>query len=241
MSNPLLQFDILTLFPDFFRSPLETSLLGRAVQQGLIGIKLHNIRDWATDKHRTVDDLPYGGGPGMVLKPEPIIAALEAVAGPGSRKIYLSPRGRLFRQADIPNYLKQDQIVLLCGRYEGVDQRVIDHFVDEELSIGDYILSGGEAAALVFIEAVSRLVPGVVGEKESLDDETFSVGATGLLEYPQYTRPEEFRGHRVSPVLLSGDHQKIARWRQEQSRLITRDRRPDLLKPAPLTRKAHRV
>lgn len=224
-----MQFDILTLFPEFFKTPLEASLIGKAIDRGLLTVRIHNIRDWSEDKHKTVDDLPYGSGPGMVMKPGPIVAALEAVKKPGAhfRRIYFSPRGVPLRQDRLATYQGYDQLVLLCGRYEGVDQRVIDHFIDEEVSIGDYVLAGGELPALVFLEAVSRLLPGVVGKEESLREESF---AQGFLEYPQYTRPELFREFRVPSVLLSGDHQKITQWRQEQALEITRRKRPDLLK-----------
>lgn len=218
------QFELLTLFPGFFTSPLQTSLLGKAIEKKLIAIQIHDIRHWATDRHRTADDLPYGGGPGMVMKPEPIVASLEAIQktamGKKSRRLYLSPKGRRLEQKQLKEYLAFDQLILLCGRYEGVDQRVIDHYIDEEVSIGDYVLAGGEVAALVFIEAVSRLIPGVIGREESLEEESFS--EEGFLEYPHYTRPEEFRGHRVPEILLSGDHKKIAEWRQKVARELSR-------------------
>lgn len=222
----MIRFDILTLFPEYFRTPLETSLMGKARQKGLFSIDIHDIRDWATDRHRQADDLAYGGGPGMVMKPEPIVAAITAVDRGKGRKIYFSPRGKPLRQNDLAAYREYDQLILLCGRYEGVDQRAIDYHIDEEISMGDYILAGGEVAALVFLEAVCRLIPGVVGREESLRDESFSP----LLEYPQYTRPEIFEGHRVPPVLLSGDHRKIAAWRREKAIEITKKRRPELLK-----------
>ncbi|MBI2980940.1 MAG: tRNA (guanosine(37)-N1)-methyltransferase TrmD [Deltaproteobacteria bacterium] len=222
------RFDLLTIFPDFFASPLKTSLLGKAVESHLLEVRIHDIRDWAVDRHGTVDDLPYGGGPGRVMRPEPIVQGLETIPKEKRcRRIYFSPRGRLLRQADLPGYLLLDQLILLCGRYEGVDQRVLDHFIDEELSVGDYVLNGGEAAALVFIEALSRLMPGFIGSEESLGEESFS---SGRLEYPHYTRPELFRGHQVPPVLLSGDHKKIKAWRENASHEITLERRPDLLK-----------
>lgn len=222
------QFELLTLFPGFFTSPLQTSLLGKALEKKLIAVQVHDIRHWATDRHRTADDLPYGGGPGMVMKSEPIVASLEAIQktamGKKSRRLYLSPKGRRLEQKQLKEYLAFDQLILLCGRYEGVDQRVIDHYIDEEVSIGDYVLAGGEVAALVFIEAVSRLIPGVIGREESLEEESFS--EEGFLEYPHYTRPEEFRGHRVPEILLSGDHKKIAEWRQKMARELSRKKRP---------------
>lgn len=222
-----MHFDILTLFPEYFDSPLKISLLSKAIGSGKLEVSLHNIRDRAVDRHGTVDELPYGGGAGMVMRPEPIVAALEAIPKLEKyRRIYLSPRGEPLKQNRISSYLQLDQIILLCGRYEGIDQRVIDHFIDEELSIGDYVLSGGEVAALVFIEALSRLMPGFLGKEESLREESFSP----LLEYPQYTRPEEFRGLKVPQILLSGDHKKIREWREKASLEITQRRRPDLLK-----------
>lgn len=234
-----LQFDILTLFPSLFDSPFSHSILKRAQEAGLISIRLRDIRDFTEDKHRKVDDIPYGGGPGMVMKPEPIVAAIEGTVLPKkkSRRIYFSPQGRLLKQGHLPSYLEYEQLILLCGRYEGIDERVVEGFIDEEVSIGDYILTGGEFAAMVFVDAVARLVPGVLGEGESLKSESFSVGASdanggaqSLLEYPQYTRPPEFRGQGVPEVLLSGDHKKIGAWRREQAFERTRRKRPDLLK-----------
>ncbi|HSA59805.1 MAG TPA: tRNA (guanosine(37)-N1)-methyltransferase TrmD [bacterium] len=224
-----LQFDILTLFPSLFDSPFSHSILKRAQEAGLISIRLRDIRDFTEDKHRRTDDIPYGGGPGMVMKPGPAVAAIEAAAVPGKkvRRIYFSPQGRPLNQEHLAAYLEYDQLVLLCGRYEGVDERVIEHFIDEEVSIGDYILTGGEFAAMVFVDAVSRLIPGVLGEEGSLKNESFSAS---LLEYPQYTRPPEFRGHKVPEVLLSGDHAKIEAWRREMALERTRKKRPDLLK-----------
>ncbi len=221
------RFDILTLFPRIFESPFSFSILNRAVTQNLIAIHVHDIRQHAHDRHRTADDIPYGGGPGMVMKPEPIVEAIEAATQVGlkSRRIYLSPQGRVLKQADLKSYLDYDQLILLCGHYEGVDERVIEHFIDEEVSIGDYVLTGGEFPAMVFIDAVARLIPGVLGAEESLKDESFSLP---LLEYPHYTRPPEFRGHKVPDILLSGDHQKIERWRREQALLRTKKKRPDL-------------
>lgn len=221
-----MRIDVLTIFPEFFRGALETSLLGKAVARGLVEIALHQIRDHATDRHRIVDDTPYGGGHGMVMKPEPIVGALEAVARPGARRILLSARGERFTQRRARELAEDEAgFVLVCGRYEGVDERVTA-FIDEQLCIGDYVLSGGETAAVVVIDAVVRLIPGVVGNPGSLTEESF---ASGMLEYPQYTRPEVFRGMRVPDVLLSGNHADIERWRREEARAATAERRPDLL------------
>jgi len=234
-----LQFDILTLFPQLFDSPFSHSILKRAKEAGLISIRLTDIRNFTQDKHRRADDIPYGGGPGMVMKPEPIVAAIESVSETGkqARRIYFSPQGRPLQQKHLAEYLKYDQLILLCGRYEGVDERAIELVIDEEVSIGDYILTGGEFAAMVFVDALSRLVPGVLGEEESLKNESFAspfekgeqVGSP-LLEYPQYTRPPEFRGLKVPNILLSGDHAKIEEWRRAQALERTRRKRPDLLK-----------
>jgi tRNA (guanine37-N1)-methyltransferase len=225
----VIQFDVLTIFPSLFASPFSHSILKRGQDAGLISIRLHDIRDFAADKHRKTDDIPYGGGPGMIMKPEPVVAAIEAAVQRGRKflRIYFSPQGRPLKQGHLASYLEYDQLILLCGRYEGVDERVIEHFIDEEVSIGDYVLTGGEFAAMVFVDAVSRLIPGVLGEEESLKDESFS---GPYLEYPQYTRPPEFRGHKIPDILLSGDHAKIEAWRKEQSLEKTRKKRPDLLK-----------
>ncbi len=231
-----MRFDILTLFPSLFDSPFSDSILGKAQEKSLVSLNVHDIRKFAKDKHKTADDVPYGGGPGMVMKPEPIVECLECVVLPGkkTRRIYFSPQGRRLQQSHLKDYLPYDQLVLLCGRYEGIDERVIEHFIDEEVSIGDYVLTGGEFAAMVFVDALSRLIPGVLGAGESLKDESFSfegrTQGSPLLEYPQYTRPPEFRGHKVPDVLLSGDHKKIEAWRREQARIRTRKKRPDLLK-----------
>jgi tRNA (guanine37-N1)-methyltransferase len=220
------RIDVVTLFPELFRAPLETSLLGKAVSSGLLTVGVHDLREHGLGRHRSVDDEPYGGGAGMVMRPEPLVAAIEAVRGPGSHVVLLSPRGRRLDHAGVARLASLEHLVLVCGRYEGVDERVIEESVGEELSIGDYVLAGGELPALVVIEAVSRLVPGVLGNAESLGSESH---AGGLLEYPQYTRPAEFRGRRVPGVLLSGDHGAVERWRREQSEQLTRERRPDLL------------
>ena len=229
-----LQIDILTLFPSVFDSPFSVSILSRAISKKVFSVRTHDIRHFTVDRHKTVDDIPYGGGAGMVMKPEPIVAAIEEVTLPNKKtcRIFFSPQGRLLRQDNLKRYLEFDQLVLLCGRYEGVDERVVENFIDEEVSIGDYILTGGEFAAMVFIDAVARLIPGVVGSGESLREESF-VGrpqAAPLLEYPQFTRPPDFRGLKVPEILLSGDHKKIEIWRREQALLRTKKKRPDLLK-----------
>lgn len=219
-----MQIDVLTLFPGFFSGFLEASLLGKAIEKGVLRVDLHQIRDWATDKHKTVDDTPYGGGHGMVMKVEPLVAALEAVARPGARRLLLSARGPRLTQARVKELATLPHLVLLCGRYEGVDERVLD-YVDEEVCIGDYVLSGGEAGAVVLIDAVSRLLPGVLGNPESITTESFS---EPLLEYPQYTRPEVFRGHRVPDILLSGNHAAVDEWRRARAVERTKRVRPDL-------------
>jgi tRNA (guanine37-N1)-methyltransferase len=217
--------DVFTIFPGFFAGALETSLLGRARERGLLDVRLHDPRDWTSDRHRAVDDTPFGGGAGMVMMPEPLFAAVEAVDPP--RPLWLlSAAGRRFDQALARDLAEGPGFSLLCGRYEGVDQRVADHLCDGELSVGDYVLAGGEAAALVVIEAVARLVPEVMGNEASAGEESF---ADGLVEYPQYTRPASFRGYDVPEILRSGDHARIARWRHAEALRRTRDRRPDLL------------
>lgn len=221
--------EILTLFPEFFDSPLAASLIGKARDAALVSAHCTDIRDFATDKHRTTDDLPFGGGAGMVLKCEPAVAALEAVRSehPALPRIYLTPQGEPLTQALARQLSEGPGMIVLCGHYEGVDERVRDGWIDREISIGDYVLTGGEPAAIVLLDAVVRLIPGVVGNPESLDDESFTDPA--LLEYPHYTRPREFRGMEVPEVLLSGHHAKIDAWRREQSLARTRSRRPDLL------------
>jgi tRNA (guanine37-N1)-methyltransferase len=239
-----MRFDVFTLFPEVFEPYLKASIMQRAIGRGLVAIHLHNIRDWATDKHHVTDDEPYGGGGGMVMKPEPIFAAVEGVLGspPECPVVLLSPQGRLFNhrvalELGAPALVAQDseivpRIALLCGRYEGVDDRVRAHLVTDEISIGDYVLSGGELPALVILDAVVRLIPGVLGDPEGPWDDSH---ASGLLEYPHYTRPPEFRGWTVPEILRSGDHAKVARWRREQALKRTWERRPDLLASAPLT------
>ena len=218
-----MHFDIFTLFPGMFQGPFSESILKRAQERGLLDIALHDIRAATTDKHHVVDDYPYGGGAGMVMKPDPIFAAVEAVHQ-GGPIILLSPQGRLFNQTIARELAKESRITLLCGHYEGIDDRVSQHLVTNEISIGDYVLTGGELGAMIVVDAVSRLLPGVLTEG-STDDESHS---NNLLEYPQYTRPPEFRGWRVPDVLLSGNHAQIARWRRKESLRKTRARRPDL-------------
>jgi tRNA (guanine37-N1)-methyltransferase len=225
-----MKIDVVTLFPNLFTEPLRTSLLGRAVAAGVVDVGIHDLRAHGLGPHRTVDETPYGGGAGMVLRPEPVFAAVEAVAGPESHIILLSPRGRLFDQGGAARLAGVDHLVLICGRYEGVDERVVTELADEELSIGDYVIAGGELAALVVIEAVTRLRPGVLGNPRSAALESH---VRGRLEHPHYTRPAEFRGVRVPDVLLSGDHGAIAAWRAAESERITRDRRPDLVEERP--------
>ena len=226
-----MKFTVLTLFPEIFAGFLDTSILGRARRAGQVEIELVALREFARDRHRTCDDYPYGGGAGMVLRPEPLAAALTSLEARNRWTVYLSPAGRLLNQRVVQDYAARESILLIAGRYEGVDQRIIDRYVDEELSIGDYVLGGGEVAAMVVIEAVARVVHGVIN-RESLRDESF---AENLLEYPHYTRPEEFDGQRVPGVLLSGNHARIEAWRHEQRLKKTQRYRPDLLArpPAP--------
>lgn len=223
------RIDILSLFPQIAAAALGESIMKRAQQRGAVEIHSHNLREWATDKHRTTDDTPYGGSQGMVMKCEPIFAAVESLKRPGSHVVLMSPGGQRFSQKIAEGYAQREHLILLCGHYEGVDQRVIDHLVDEELSIGDYVLTNGAIAAVVVVDAVVRLIPGVLGDENSAPDDSFS---SGLLEFPQYTRPVEYRGWRVPDVLLSGNHAVIAKWRREQALEKTRRVRPDLLPPA---------
>ncbi len=222
-----MRIDVLTIFPGIFESPLRESLLGRAVEAGIVDVRVHDIRDVTTDLHRQVDDEPYGGGPGMVMKPEPLFASVESLGEGPKRVILLSPAGRRLDQALVRELAAEPWLVLVCGRYEGVDERVVGGLPAEEISIGDYVLSGGEVPAIVLLEAVTRLVPGVVGSEESLERESFE---TGILDHPHYTRPQEFRGMRVPEVLLSGDHAEVERWRRAAALDKTRRNRPDLLK-----------
>jgi tRNA (guanine37-N1)-methyltransferase len=226
-------FDILTLFPEALRPFLRASLLGKAEEKGLLRFGLHQLRDYATDKHRRVDDQVYGGGEGMVMKPEPLVAAIEAIRKDyrRGRVIYLSPQGRVLDQALVRELAGYDELLLVCGRYEGVDERVLEGWIDEEVSLGDFVLCGGEAAALAVIEAVARLVPGVVGKEASLREESF---ADGLLEYPHYTRPPVFQGRSVPEILLHGNHGEIEQWRRREALRRTLEKRPDLLEKVQL-------
>ena len=230
-----MKFVILTIFPEYFDSPLEASLLGKAVEKGLVSVQRVDPRTYTDDVHNTVDDLPFGGGAGMVMLADPLVRALEDIKSrePASRTFLMSPRGSLLTQARAQEIASMERVILVCGRYEGVDQRVLDGgWIDEELSVGDYVLAGGETAALAVIEAAARLIPGVMGNAVSLVEESH---AAGRLEYPHYTRPREFRGMAIPDVLLSGHHAQIARWRRSESLRLTRDRRPDLLDRHPLT------
>jgi tRNA (guanine37-N1)-methyltransferase len=220
------RIDILSLFPSIAASALAESILGRAQERSIIDLRHHNLRDWATNKHKTTDDMPYGGGQGMVMKCEPIFAAVEELRTPAARVVLLSPGGRVFTQRAAEDFARLEHLILICGHYEGVDQRVIDHLIDEELSIGDYVLTNGALAAAVVVDAVVRLLPGVLGDENSALEDSHT---TGLLEFPQYTRPVEFRGWRVPDVLMSGHHAQIAKWRKEQARAKTERVRPDLL------------
>ena len=221
------RIDVLTLFPGMLDGFLAESILGKAIERKLVSVNVHDIRAWATDKHKTADDRPFGGGAGMVMKAEPTIAAIEAVQTPGCTRVYLTPDGEPFSPAIAQQFAKTEHLVLLSGHYEGIDQRIRDSVIDREVSIGDYVLTNGTLAAAVVIDALSRFVPGVLGEEKSLTHESF----TGrLLDFPQYTRPAEFRGMSVPEILLSGDHAKIEKWRHERSLEKTRHVRPDLLK-----------
>jgi tRNA (guanine37-N1)-methyltransferase len=221
-----MRIDILSLFPKITEAALEESMMKRAQAAGLVEFHSHNIRQWATDKHRTTDDTPYGGGQGMVMKCEPIFAAVEALRTPESRVIFMSPSGRRLSHQVATTFVAEQHLIILCGHYEGIDQRVLDHLVHEEISIGDYVLTNGAIAALIFVDCVVRLIPGVLGNELSNQEESF---ATGTLEAPHYTRPVEFRGWRVPDVLLSGNHAAITEWRRQRSREKTAQVRPDLL------------
>ncbi len=252
--NPVMRFDIFTLFPGIFESPLSESMLKRAIESGLLEVQLHNIRDYAEGRHQVTDDYPYGGGGGMVMKPEPVFAAVESVLGIGDQRLWieeqaagqsaisnqqsaipivlLTPQGRLFNQQVAFELAQCDRVALICGRYEGFDERIREHLATDEISIGDYVLTGGELAALILMDAVIRLKPGALGDPTGAMDDSH---ASGLLEYPHYTRPPEFREWRVPDVLLSGDHGKVDQWRREQALRRTWERRPDLLAHAELT------
>ncbi len=220
-----MKFDILTLFPEMFDN-LKQSIIGKAQQKELIDINLVNIRDFSTDKHKKVDDTPYGGGAGMVMMPDVVYRAYQSVKTENSKVIYMSPQGAKLNQKKVEDLAKQEHLIILCGHYEGIDQRVLDKIVDEEISIGDYVLTGGEIPAMVLVDSVSRYVEGVL-KQDSIKEESFS---NGLLEYPQYTRPEVFEGEKVPEILLSGHHEKIEEWRKQKSLEITKQKRPDLLK-----------
>ena len=237
----MLRFDIITIFPDFFRAVFDYGIVRRAQAAGLVKIEAHDLRGWTEDKHKVVDDRPFGGGDGMVLKPEPIFAAVESLTGArdgagltnaGARVALLSPQGRVLTQALAAELAAAARVVVICGRYEGVDERVAQSLVTDEISIGDYVLSGGEPAAVVLVDAITRLVPGALGSETSAVNESF---AEGLLDYPHYTRPPEFRGMRVPEVLLSGNHAEIARWRRRAALRKTQRNRPDLIERARLT------
>jgi tRNA (guanine37-N1)-methyltransferase len=221
-----MKIDVLTLFPGMFAGPLDESIIKRARDAGKLDLKIHNLRDYAHDRHKTVDDRPFGGGPGMLLKPEPLFEAVESLAGEDTHVVLMSPAGRTFNQAIARECAGLKHLLLISGHYEGFDARVREQLADDELSIGDYVLTNGGLPVMVVIDAVARLLPGVLGDDESAQEESFS---HGLLEYPQYTRPAEFRGLKVPEVLLSGNHAEIARWRAEQARLRTKEHRPDLL------------
>ncbi len=230
-------FYVLTLFPEMINDTLSHSIIGRAVKEGIINVETINIRDFTHDRHRHVDDYPYGGGAGMVMQPQPIYNAYKSIsdkAGKNTRVLYMSPQGKRFDQTMAEKLSKEDSVILLCGHYEGIDERVIEEIVTDEVSIGDFVLTGGELAAITIIDAVSRLVPGVLGKEESFEDESFS---DGLLEYPQYTRPPVFMGREVPEILLSGHHANIDKWRREQSIIRTVKKRPDLIERAVLTDK----
>src|SRR5438128_7018102 len=224
----MLRFDIITIFPEIFGGVFDFGIIRRAVEAKLIQIRIHDLRDYTHDRHRQVDDRPFGGGAGMVMKPEPLFRAVEAVTNEATDAsiVLLSPQGRLFNQEVAEWYSRTQSVVLICGRYEGVDERVVEHLIDDELSIGDYVLSGGEIPAMVVVEAVTRLIPGALGCEESAQRESF---AGGLLDYPHYTRPAEYRGMKVPDVLLSGNHAEIERWRRSEALRKTLQRRPDLI------------
>lgn len=239
-----MQFEVFTLLPEVFPPYLESSMLLRARQRGLIDVRIHNIRDYTHDRHHTTDDTPYGGGGGMVMKPEPVFEAVESVLGLGPAQpvdipvILLTPQGRVFTQRVAEELSRHGRIALLCGRYEGVDERIREHLVTDEVSVGDYVLTGGELPALLMIDAVARLIPGVLGDPTGAEDDSHSMG---LLEYPHYTRPPEFRGWQVPEVLLSGDHGKIEKWRREQALMRTFLKRPDMLEKAELSEEDQRI
>jgi tRNA (guanine37-N1)-methyltransferase len=223
----LMRIDILTLFPEICRAPLNESMMKRAQTSGALDLRIHNLRDWTTDKHRMADDSPFGGGQGMVMKPEPVFAAVESLRTDDAKVLLMTPQGRPFSQRLATELSLGPHLIIICGHYEGIDHRVTEHLVDAEISIGDYVLTNGAIAAVVVVDAVARLLPGVLGHEQSAADDSFS---HGLLEAPQYTRPAEFRGWKIPEILLSGDHAQIAAWRREQAILRTKQNRPDLLR-----------
>ena len=228
-----MRFHIVTIFPEFFRGPFEHGVVARAQADKRLEIRVHDLRNWTYDRHRSVDDRPFGGGEGMLLKAQPLFEAVEAILPgrtTGQEVVLLSAQGRSFTQAIAHEFAELDELVLICGRYEGVDERVAEHLVDEEISIGDFVMSGGELAAAVIVDSVARLLPGVLGNEDSARNESFSAESEGLLDCPQYTRPAEFRGWKVPEVLLGGNHEEIKRWRREASREKTQRLRPDLLR-----------
>ena len=224
-----MKVDVLTLFPEMFAGPLDVSIVQRARSAGLLDLRIHNLRDWTHDRHKTVDDKPFGGGPGMVLKPEPLFEAVESLAGEKTRVVLMTPAGPVFNQARARELARQEHLLFICGSYEGVDERVVESLVDEEISIGDFVLTNGGLPAMVVIDAVTRLIPGALGHDESAVDESFSEPGWPGLEYPHYTRPAEFREMKVPEILLSGHHAEIEKWRAEQAKARTAQRRPDLL------------
>ncbi len=227
MAPRSMKIDIVTIFPEIAEAPLRSSIMGRAVEAGAVDIRFHNLRDWTTDKHNKVDDIPYGGGPGMVMKPEPFFAAVEELRTEESKVLLMTPQGKPFRQATAVRFAEMSHLIILCGHYEGVDHRVVEALVDEEISIGDYVLTNGTIAAAVVADAVIRLIPGVLGDERSAEEESFS-GDGSRIEAPHYTRPADFRGMEVPEVLLSGHHAAIDQWRHEKAEERTRENRPDL-------------
>lgn len=233
-----MKIDVLTIFPEFVSCISNWSIIGRAIEEGILDIEFINIRDYSKNKHKKVDDYPYGGGPGMVMTPEPIVDAIESVKNINSRVIYLSPQGKNLNQIMVNRLSKEEHLILLCGHYEGIDNRVIENYIHEEISIGDYVLTGGEIPAMVIIDAVSRLLPGVLSSEESYSEESHY---NGLLEYPQYTRPYDFRGFNVPDILLSGNHEEIKKWRYYESLKTTYLKRPDILKDLKLSKEDREI
>jgi len=221
-----MRIDILTLFPEICRAPLSESMMKRAQESGALELRIHNLREWTRDKHRIVDDAPFGGGQGMVMKPEPIFAAVESMRNDDSTVVLMTPQGRRFDQPIAGEFSQKPHLIIICGHYEGVDHRIVEHLVDEEISIGDYVLTNGAIAAVIMVDAIGRLLPGVLGDEQSAADDSF---ASGVLEGPQYTRPAEFRGWKIPDVLLSGNHAEIAAWRKAEGLRRTQQNRPDLL------------